>query len=171
MKKEFLSRLYYACSDESPHYESGDNLGELYQRTADVDTADRLCPTKLYDIFVVFVTYVISFPQFLQKYPFSLPKYFPQYGHFQNLTRTTTISPSTITPIINNITRNISLFKIYASPKEIHNITHSKFCSASAVFIFLFLASPLSRSRRPTGDLPGCQYYAPSPAPPSFSQS
>lgn len=47
MKKEFLSRLYYACSDESPHYESGDNLGELYQRMADVDTSDRLCTDQL----------------------------------------------------------------------------------------------------------------------------
>lgn len=47
MKKEFLSRLYYACSDESPHYENGDNLGELYQRMADVDTADRLCTDQL----------------------------------------------------------------------------------------------------------------------------
>ena len=47
MKKEFLSRLYYACSDESSYYESGDNLGELYQRIADVDTADHLFSDKL----------------------------------------------------------------------------------------------------------------------------
>lgn len=33
MNNEFLSRLYWACSDEDMHLDDGMNLGEMYERT------------------------------------------------------------------------------------------------------------------------------------------
>lgn len=47
MKLNFLSRLYYARSDEDRHSKDGTNLGELYQQIADVDTAEQLCAIQL----------------------------------------------------------------------------------------------------------------------------
>ena len=32
MSREILSRLYWACSEESQHWQPGNNLGELYLR-------------------------------------------------------------------------------------------------------------------------------------------
>ena len=41
MSDEFLSRLFWACSDEYPHYASGLNLGELYERLDEAAQADK----------------------------------------------------------------------------------------------------------------------------------
>lgn len=47
MSKEFLERLYWACADESFHMETGLNLGELYERLSDTNTADHQLSEKL----------------------------------------------------------------------------------------------------------------------------
>lgn len=41
MSDEFLSRLFWSCSDEQPHYASGLNLGELYERLDEAAQADK----------------------------------------------------------------------------------------------------------------------------------
>lgn len=39
MSKEFMSRLFWACSDEEGHMADGLNLGELYERDGEAETA------------------------------------------------------------------------------------------------------------------------------------
>ncbi len=49
MKKEFLKRLYWACSDwDEGEDADGTMLSELYERIEDVKKADRAFSEKLY---------------------------------------------------------------------------------------------------------------------------
>ncbi len=36
MSKEFLERLFWACSDETEHYAVGMNLGEFYEKSGEI---------------------------------------------------------------------------------------------------------------------------------------
>ena len=47
MNYEFLSRLYYACTDENEMLGAGLNLSELYEQLGEVETAEQAFNEKL----------------------------------------------------------------------------------------------------------------------------
>lgn len=48
MNNDFLSRLYWACTDQENPLSEGLNLGELYHRTKDTDKVSHYFGEKLY---------------------------------------------------------------------------------------------------------------------------
>lgn len=48
MNIDFLTRLYWACTDIEMAGQSDLNLGELYQRTPDADSAEHCFNERLY---------------------------------------------------------------------------------------------------------------------------
>ncbi len=48
MNTEFLTRLYWACSDQNRHLKDGLNPGKLYERIEDTENADHAFSDSLY---------------------------------------------------------------------------------------------------------------------------